>query len=171
MLAAAKQFAADLNNTDPYWLTMAGDSGIGKTMLAKSVYRHFMAHSRFNLKYDAHKNQIVGNTGQFCNWRGFCADVRGGSFGRIEDLCKDWFVVIDDVGSEHDPSGFIASMVDKIFNDRQRKWTLITSNLLLKQFAEKVDSRVASRMIRYGSKVVEVEAMDYSLRPNPLRSK
>lgn len=165
MLASVKQFSADLNNTKPYWLSLLGDSGIGKTMLAKRAYRHFMDYSRHNKKLDVQNQRIVGNTGQICNWRGFCADVRGGSFGRIDDICSDWFVVLDDIGSEHDPTGFVASMIDRVFNERQHKWTLITSNLFLKQIAEKIDSRVASRMIRHGSKVIETRSMDFSLRP------
>jgi DNA replication protein DnaC len=164
MLSAAAQFAADLNNTEPYWLSLLGPSGIGKTMLARSVYRHFMEHSRFNTKVNPIEQRVVGNSGEFCNWRRFCAEVRCGSFGRIEDICDDWFVVIDDVGSEHDPNGFVASMIDRVFNERQKKWTLITSNFNFQQIAERIDSRVASRMIRNGGKIVECDAVDFSLR-------
>lgn len=164
-----------MNNTEPYWLTICGHSGIGKTKLARAVYQHFMEHSRLNIDFDAKKQKTFGNTGQFCDWRVFCADVRGGAFGRIDDLCEDWFVVLDDIGTEHDPNGFIASALDRIANERMRscvpqfstgpKWTLITCNMSLADIASKLDARIASRMQRRNNIVIEVGAMDYALRP------
>ena len=164
MFEAAAHFAASLNFTQPYWLTLAGASGIGKTMLARAVYKQFMDQNRFEVKFDPARNHITGNTATFCNWRKFCDDVRSGSFGVVDDLCSDWFVILDDIGSEHDPSGFIASTLDRIINQRQGKWTLITTNLFLDQVAARLDQRVASRLLRNGGVVIECQAADYNFR-------
>lgn len=158
------QFASEINFGKPRWLTLCGLSGIGKTMLAREVWRHFMEHSRFEIGLDVMEQCVTGNTGQFCDWRGFCKDVRSGCFGRIDDLIEDHFVVLDDIGTEHDPNGFIASTLDRICNSRQRKWTLITCNLSLHQIAEKIDPRIADRMMRHGSEVFESSLESFALQ-------
>lgn len=163
MFDAAAMFAASINFTEPHWLTLLSQSGTGKTTLAKSVWTQFMEQNRFVLKLDVPQQRIFGNTAHFCNWRNYCSGVRQGSFGVIDDLCSEWFVILDDVGSEHDPNGFIASTLDRILNSRQNKWTMITSNLSLEHFSQ-IDPRVASRMIRNGSVVIECGAIDYNLR-------
>jgi len=165
MWNAAERFAADVNNRTPYWLSFLGTSGTGKTHLAKMLYKHFMGCSRFNLDYDPKVNKIVGNTGQFCDWRRLTADLRSGDYGLIEDLTGDWFVVLDDVGSSYDPNGFVASALDQVLNGRLRKWTVITCNYGLAEIAERMDTRIASRMIRDDSIVVECgDVPDYNAR-------
>ena len=165
MFAQATQFAADVNNVKPYWISLLGESGVGKTHLARMLYRHFMGCSRFNLSLDAQHNRIVGNTGQFCCWRKTCADLRSGDYGLVEDLCDDWFVVLDDIGTAHDPSGFVTSALDRILNSRLRKWTVITCNYGLKEIAERMDVRIASRMIRDNSVVCELsDVPDFNTR-------
>lgn len=162
MFEAAAKFAASLNFTAPYWLTICGRSGIGKTHLAKAINRQFMEQNRFELKFNKEKNKIEGNTSAFIDWRKFCADIRAGDHECIEWLCDEWFVTLDDVGSERDPTGFIASSLDRILNSRQRKWTLITTNLLLSEVAQ-IDPRMSSRMLRNSGVVIECDATDYSL--------
>lgn len=163
---AAADFASELNHGEPRWLVMLGPSGIGKTHLAREIFRHFMDHSRFITKIDE-RWRLVGNTGQFCDWRQFCGDLRGGSYGRIDDLEGESLVILDDIGSEYDPNGFIASALDRIINSRSAtgrvKWTVITCNMLLEQIAERIDTRIADRMLRNGSVVVETQLESWEL--------
>lgn len=163
-LDAASLFASSLNRVRPYWLTLAGVSGLGKTHLAKRVFRYFMDWSRHQLDYDPDRKRVFGNTAIWCDWRKLCAGVRRGEYGWVEDICEEWFVVLDDIGTEHDPSGHIASVLDQIISGRSKKWTLITVNLTLDQIATRLDTRIASRMLRDNGQVVEMEGIDYNLR-------
>lgn len=124
-----------------------------------------MGCSRFNVNYDSKTNRITGNTGQFCSWRKTCSDLKQGDYGLIDDLSEDWLVVLDDIGTAHDPSGFITASLDRILNSRLRKWTVITCNFLLKDIAERMDVRIASRMLRDDSVVVELDGvLDFNTR-------
>lgn len=164
MWTAAETFSQHVNNRKPYWLTFCGPSGTGKTRLARMLYKHFMGASRFNPNFDVEKQRVIGNTGQFCNWRQLAGDLKSGNYGLVEDLCYDSFVVLDDIGSAHDPSGFIASALDRIVDGRSRKWTVITCNFSIGEIANRMDERIASRLIRDGNVVVECDTTDFNLR-------
>lgn len=164
-LEAASAFIASVNFTRPYWLTLCSKSGTGKTLLARAAYRQFMEQNRFEFSYDRSRNRIQGNTSMFVDWRKFCDNLRGGAYELVDDLCEEWFVIIDDLGAERDTTGFIAAATDRILNSRRDKWTLITTNLPLSEIGNRIDPRVASRMIRDNNQVVEIEATDWNLRP------
>jgi DNA replication protein DnaC len=161
LLEETTRFAASLNYTQPYWLTICGESGIGKTHLARAVWDQFRHENRFNLKFSKSGNFTYGNTAFWCDWRKCCAEFRDGAYGLIEDICNEWFVVIDDLGAEYDPTGFIASATDRIIAGRRRKWTMITTNMFLSEIANRIDTRIASRMLRDGGVVIESKAVDY----------
>lgn len=164
MLSEAARFAGALNFTRPYWLTMAGPSGVGKSHLARKIYRQWMIENRFHTV--VRDSRVLGNTGSFRDWRKLVAQVRGGDFDLVDDLCEEWFLVLDDIGTEQDNSGFILSVLDRIINARIGKWTVITTNFNVRQVAERLDARIASRMLRGGGVVVEVpeNTMDFAMR-------
>jgi len=133
-------------------------------MLSRAIYRQFMEQNRFELQLDVERQRIVGNTVMFVDWRKFCDNIRGGAYELVDDICGEWFVIIDDLGSERDTTGFIASATDRIINSRRGKWTLITTNLSLQSIGERIDPRVSSRMIRDDNQVVEIDAPDWNTR-------
>lgn len=179
MEQAVLTFCRDISAepTKPYWLSLCGGTGNGKTHLAKRAYRWIKVNCRAPVAGLDTGSCIVDIEGKdkhpwekwispvtFIDWRRLCGTLRSGDFSEIEFLSDAWFVVLDDIATEHDPSGFIASTLDRIVNSRLRKWTMITCNLSLEQIAEKLDVRIASRMQRDNSKVIEVDVMDYTLR-------
>lgn len=179
MLAAALTFCADVHRQPlkPYWLSFTGKTGTGKTHLAKAVFRWAQANCRppvagldtgtctvdipGKAKYPWEKwNSAKG----YIDWRKLCARLREGGWDELNWLEDAWFVVLDDIGVEYDPNGLLASALDRIINGRLGKWTVITCNYSLAQIADRFDVRIASRMQRDGSKVLEIDAMDYALR-------
>jgi len=165
MFSAAQKFAASINYTRPYWLLLAGATGTGKSHLAHKIWKQFMDQNRFELKLDAANNRIVGNTAMWIDWRRFCKDLRSGGFEEIEDVIKEWFVVIDDIGASRDPSGFVTDVLDQIIAGRDGKWTMMTSNLTLEEMADTLDVRIADRMLRGGGVVIEVDTISFNQRP------
>lgn len=147
---------------EPYWLTITGTSGSGKTHLAKKICHWF----RRNLQHEPY----VPRTGEvwhmdyaFKIWSKALVAIYEGEGGLVEMLSDEWLAVIDDVGAEHDPRKFGVSKLLEVLENRKRKWTVITSNLTLDQISSHLDTRIASRMIRDGSKVVNFTRKDFNL--------
>lgn len=165
MLEATTQFATQINSaTEPHWLTLTGSTGVGKTHLLKAVMKAFMDVIRFDIGMDAAKQRLIGGRGQYVDWRKLCATVREGSWGWVDDICEDDFVAIDDFGAEFSKGGFTESVLDRILNARVRKWTMLTCNMRVSDISERMDARIASRLIRGKNIVVECDTTDYALR-------
>lgn len=169
MKAATKDMIWRLPAGGPYWLTFLGATGNGKTMLAKSIFNRAkkvtipcsIVPGRTKYPWES---LIPGMRVQWVDWRKLCDDLNNGQWHRIDEICDAWFVVLDDIGTEYDPKGMLKNKLDRILNSRIGMWTVITSNLFYDQIADKLDVRIASRMKRAGSIVVETNTTDYVLR-------
>ncbi len=164
MVEAVASFVTDMKaDKPPRFLSLLGTSGAGKTKLAKRVWRWFSKCGRYYNPIKGCDASMV-RTGQFCDWRDLIESMMDTKDFSTMDLCQDCFLVLDDIGAKRDKSGFGADKLDTVLAARsERKWTLITSNLSVAELAA-IDSRIASRLCRGGSVVVEVNVPDYSLR-------
>ena len=164
MLNASIQFCTDLaNNTHPYWLTFAGKSGTGKTHLAKRI-ASFFTRALFGSSFVPQSNVVRCRYGKTWDWKLCVNEMRNADYSSVEPMSDDWFCGIDDIGSERDPTKFATDKLLEVLNQRRDKWAVITSNLMLDEIGEHMDVRLSSRLLRDGSKVVQVDAQDYNLR-------
>jgi DNA replication protein DnaC len=164
MVNATGQFIADMKaGSRPRFLSFLGTSGAGKTMLAKRVWRWWSKSGMFYT--EPMRGAILARPSQWCDWRKFIEECLSGDFSRTADLCKDWFVVLDDIGAKRDKSGAWVDKLDTILASRsERLWTIVTANLSLQEISEQLDARIASRLLRGGSVVVDVDVPDYNVR-------
>jgi DNA replication protein DnaC len=163
MLCAASMFVMDIKaGQKPRWLSLLGTSGAGKTHLANRIYRHVV-------KSQVLKTKVVDDKifypAEKCYWPELGGKLQGNE-GRdlVWQLSETQFVFLDDIGAKRDGSGFITGELSTLLGRRTGKWTIITANMSLQLIAEKVDPRLASRMIRDGSVVVDVDVVDFALR-------
>lgn len=164
MHEAAKWFCTDMKKSRAsHWLTFCGASGTGKTHLARRCFAYFKTNIE-GRQWVPKENHVAVQYGNFWNWSNVVNEMREGRYGDFEFMCDDWFTVIDDVGSERDPTKFATDKLLEILNQRRDKWTLITSNLFLDEIGEKMDVRLSSRLLRDGSKVVQNNTQDFNLR-------
>ena len=148
----------------PYWLSLLGTSGAGKTYLARKVWRWFSHSSFFRSSIDDDTKEII-YPGSWCNWPRLAGELLGNSgYGRLEDLQTEKLTILDEIGADRDPSGHVRDCMSRLLSGRVGKWTLITSNKSLGDVDRDIDTRVASRMLRDGSIVVEVDVSDFSKR-------
>lgn len=165
MLAAANSFVTDLIAGSPRrWLSLTGTSGAGKTFLAEQIFRWYSKTPMFHKRADYDRNIEAGNFVYWPEVAKFLQQNKGGAW--VEEISRDAFMVIDDIGAARDNTGFITGELSTILGRRVGKWTILTANLSLPEIEEKIDRRVASRMIRDKNIVVDVDVIDYALRKN-----
>lgn len=150
-----------------YWLSLLGPSGTGKTMLARCINRVFQRKIEGAIdELRSSPNQIWRRAGGFLGWPKCIDYMLDSDFGFMRQACEDWFLVLDDVGAEHAKMRELSSSkLFSILNARQGKFTVLTANLGIDEIADKLDPRIASRLLRHGGTVVDTTGIpDYGIR-------
>lgn len=160
---------------EPYWLTLIGEFGCGKTMLAEQIFSAAEVINPGNPAnnpiwppdwaengrhaYDAQRPYCI-----FLNERRLVQRVGSGEYDLPEYLRADFLVVLDELGFSRDPSNFASEITARLALNRARGWMVWCSNLTLDQINDRIDGRISSRMIRGDNRLVEIKAGDYALR-------
>lgn len=172
-MLAAGELVADVirrgaaHDKDGYTLTFCGVSGTGKTFLSNCILNELGAN-KWGF-FDAVQGyfrggQLMRPTFMKRDWRKLSDGFKSGDYEIIEDLEKSFFLMLDDIGADYDPSSNSTSKLDRILRSRAGKWTILTCNFTLAQIAENLDTRIASFLVRDKNKIVEINAPDYALR-------
>ncbi len=163
---------------DPYWLTFTGVNGCGKTMLAKQVFEQAKRVNPGNpannpiwppdaLERSTEGVNVYEPSRPYCIWlkEGELAQrMRGGEYNLPEDLSGDYLVALDELGISRDPTNFVSEAVGRLCDFRINKWSIFCTNFTLNEIRDRMDGRIASRLIRDGNTVVQITAGDYALR-------
>lgn len=164
MNAAARFARAVKDGAEPYWLSFLGKSGAGKTYLSKGIWDWYRKSPLFCAGMNEKRTEVI-YPGSWVFWPRLAADLSGNMcYGELEDLQYEKLVVFDEIGSDRDPSGHVRDCLARTLTGRVGKWTILTSNKSLGDIQRDIDTRVASRMIRHGSVVVDVDVPDYNVR-------
>lgn len=167
MVEAVAFFIREMKSkSKPRWLSLVGSSGIGKTYLAKRVFRWHQRCGLFNAYMEEWRSPPeVVYPREWCHWPGLAAELKGNAgYERLREMESSVFSVFDEIGANRDASGHVTDCLANALCARVGKWTLITSNKGLGEIQRDIDSRISSRMVRDGSVVVDVELADYALR-------
>jgi len=153
---AASYLHAIRANVAPCWMTLwatnGRGNGTGKTYLSKLIAAAVRNH--------------LPQTPATCtlNWPKLCTrwqarDDVGHKLGFAREC---GLLIIDDAGAEHQSAATV-SLLQDLLNTRLGRWTIITSNLSPEEWSAR-DHRIASRLIRDGSFLVQCETTDYANR-------
>jgi DNA replication protein DnaC len=136
-------------------------------MLAKTIARLYREQRHGEIDWNrSNMGRIYRDRGGFINWGAAVNDrMLKGDYAFIEDVRGFEFFAIDDIISEYEKHRSLsAAKLYDILEGRLGKWTVITANASLSQIGESLDPRIASRMLRGGSTVLDVDVIDYNLR-------
>lgn len=156
---ACAKFVADYTaDAGPYWLTLSGPTGCGKSMLLEQVHRQivniFCNRSRTNGQHAPRSFDAYG----------FTSRMRGGEYELPKELQAASMLSFDDLGASRDTTGFVADSLCWLAEMRLGRWTAWTTNLDSAALVARIDERFVSRLVRNGSRVVTITAGDYSTR-------
>jgi DNA replication protein DnaC len=165
MLSAAAIFLRAVKaGKNPFWLTLLGSSGAGKTYLARKIWRWYRSSTLFRSRMDEDTGDIIF-PGSWINWPSIAGELLGNEgYGILSDLQNEKLIVLDEIGADRDPSGHTRDCLARLLSARVGKWTIITSNKTLGDIQRDIDARISSRIIRDGSLVVDVDVPDFHLR-------
>lgn len=161
MLDQARQFAFSAREPlfpNPYWISFCGTNGGGKTFLANIIFNQLRTLPNLALHFT-----LISGVMKI-HWPTLVPKLYNREMWRLEDATDANLLLVDEIACSADNRGIEREWLWRLLSGRQHKWTIITSNHSLQQIAEQIDARVASRMIRDGSVVVEVNTVDFSNR-------
>lgn len=138
---------------DACLLVVSGDPGCGKTLCARRLHQWALKMRPYDL---------VGVS--FHRWPEICDGFKRGEYGVVNDMLTDSLLIIDDLGAEHDPSKVGMDKMCQILSRRERKCTMITTNIQPVAWRERFDARVEDRLFRK-SVIVDLFGVEsYSMR-------
>lgn len=169
MLTAAATLLHEMaTGGQPRWLTLLGTSGAGKTMLGRAVHeavkfyrltRSFVSDpageglgSYHRAEYRIHLENALDRALAEREWSWF------------DDLCRARFALVDEIGGDLVPRKVSAPKLAALAERRLGKWTVFTGNVSMQTIKEQWDARIASRILRGGSVVIDVDVTDFNLR-------
>lgn len=127
-------------------LVISGKTGIGKTKIAKGIYR-WAQHASVTLWDQGHWSPEPP-TATYVHWPSICDGFKDGDYNIMDEMRKADLLVIDDIGSEHDPSKNALVKLCQVLTDRDSKFTVVTTNMNPDQWDNCFDLRVADRLRR-----------------------
>lgn len=160
MLKAARRFAYDvLSGNQARWLTFLGPSGIGKTHLLKQTLRFITRHwGKLRVAEGRYRTPQIAHiipAEDLCDYRA------------PKDYARYDVVYIEDIGSgsglDKGSGAVLRSRIAELLQLRSAKWTMLCSNLSREAVCSDLDGRIASRLQRDGSTLIQItnDVADY----------
>jgi len=97
-------------------------------------------------------------------WPAFVQKLKAGDAYELRTDMMTWPVLfLDDIGADHDKTGYAAAELNALLGRREGKWTLLTSNKDAQYFKE-LDGRIYSRLMRGQNICFGIKTKDFSER-------
>jgi len=165
LATAAEEFCGrwHRNDTEKSLLVIVGNYGSGKSHTAKAIHRfcNAMAFRAFETgKWGRHQTP----SNMFICWPEAASQFNEKNFSSISDAMDSDLLIVDDIGAENDPWKICADRLCQIMSRREKRFTVITTNIQPAQWARVFDGRINDRLLR-NSVVVDISSVkSYSIR-------
>jgi len=146
----------------PSLLVLVGNPNSGKTHTAKKIYQWANAIS---MKQREDKGFPEPQSTLFICWPEIVDEFKDGLYGVTKDMINVDLLCIDDIGADHDPSKSAANKFCQVLSRREKKFTVITTNIPVSDWPEAFDARIFDRLFR-NSEVIDLFSVpSYALKP------
>jgi DNA replication protein DnaC len=132
-------------------LILSGDSGTGKTMISNRL-RAWVERMAIECAMSGGWNRSPST--EWVDWVDWWERYQDGRPCRdLSDIINADCLFLDDVGAESDryKSGQSTAILCQVLGKRERKFTVLTTNVSKENWAEKFDTRVSDRLKRNGA--------------------
>jgi chromosomal replication initiation ATPase DnaA len=157
VLPAVQAFCSAVIRREPprRWLSLLGPSGVGKTHVLKQAMACLQsAAARGHWKIPT----PTGHRGPQIAHLIPAVDLE--DFRAARDYAKYDLIYIEDIGSgaalDKGSGAVTRNRIAELLQLRSGKWTLLDANLYRREIEQQIDGRIASRLKRDGSWMVEV---------------
>ena len=140
-----------------------GENGCGKTRTARLMAR-WANLIALEIPF-ASNSESVGarlSNSAIVHWPSVVNGFHNGEFGATDDILNASLAVIDDIGAEHDPSGYGREQLYLVLSRREFRWNIITTNLPPGAWHDRLERRIASRLFRNADHIDLSSVPDYS---------
>ena len=135
------------NNTKDSLLVLVGNFGCGKTHIAKAMLR-FCRLAAFTALEKGHGGSECVPCSCYISWPEAAASFNEKQFGIMEDAFGSDLLILDDIGAENDPWKICSDKLCQILSRRERRFTVVTTNVAPANWTEKFDGRINDRLMR-----------------------
>ncbi|MDE2106796.1 MAG: ATP-binding protein [Patescibacteria group bacterium] len=150
----SRWFNDDTQNT---LLVIVGDYRTGKTHLAKAIYRYCSFAAPNTSKAKIFRCAGIPTT-LYLNWAEAACEFGEKNFSVVHDCFKSDMLILDDIGAENDPWKIASNRLYQILSRREKKFTVITTNIQPNHWSDYYEGRIADRLMR-NSVVVDLTGM------------
>jgi DNA replication protein DnaC len=151
------------NNTTKSLLVIVGGFGSGKTHTARAIFRFCSAAATNAFETEKWGRQKFPES-IFVSWPEAANEFNEKNYSLLQDILEDELVILDDIGAENDPWKICSDKLCQILSRRERKFTVITTNIQPTEWPTKFDGRINDRLLRNSVVIDLTGAPSYSLR-------
>lgn len=142
------------NRPQPALLVVCGDTGTAKTHTTKAIAKFARAAAGRSFA-EGHWGVARIPAMFYLSWPEAVAQFGDKNFSCLPDAIESDLLLLDDVGAENDPWKTGAEKLCHILSRRERRFTVLTTNVHPAQWSEVFDVRIADRLLR-NSQVVDL---------------
>ena len=142
------------NLSEPSLLVLCGEPGTCKTHVAGAIHSFCSAAAQQAFDRGGWGARKIPAT-VYRSWPELANEFNDKKFTGMDDLLAADLLTLDDVGAENDPWKICADKLCQVLSKRERRFTVITTNILPEAWAETFDTRIADRFLR-NSRVINL---------------
>lgn len=146
-------------------LLLAGNNGTGKTHCAKAInlwVKTVGPSKEWVVKADGERRRAYLDV-IYWHWPRLLDRFKEGQWDLVDDMIDIPCLILDELGGGHDPSKVGTDKLCTLLSHREKKWTVITTNILPSEWESVFDRRITSRFFRNSTLIDLSDVPDFNV--------